>query len=223
MPRSLHGGWHEPGQNFLTHKPSIDTITTLVAGTRGPILELGAGDGALTRPLAESGRPLTAIDLNEHRVRRLARALPGVRVVHADALNYPVKAPVVVGNVPFHLTTPILRRLLNEPRWAHAILVTQWEVARKRAGVGGHTMTALRPGRATSNRILVVIAASPHTGSSPNHFLVVVGCLGGPGNHKKPVRRPIAANSTGDKHKKPVRARVAPQAVGCSAQTGQVS
>ncbi|MFT4297030.1 MAG: 23S ribosomal RNA methyltransferase Erm [Micropruina sp.] len=146
MPRSLHGGRHELGQNFLTHQPSIDTITSLVAGTRGPILELGAGDGALTRPLAASGRPLTAIDLDEHRTRRLARALPGVRVVHADALRYPVRTPVVVGNVPFHLTTPILRRLLSEPRWLHAVLVTQWEVARKRAGVGGGTLMTAQSG-----------------------------------------------------------------------------
>ncbi|WP_159502176.1 23S ribosomal RNA methyltransferase Erm [Microbacterium sp. 18062] len=140
MSRSLHGGRHELGQNFLTHRPTIDTIIALVASTRGPVLELGAGDGALTRILAASGRSLTAIDLDEHRVRRLARALPGVRVEHADALRHPIAVPVVVGNIPFHLTTPILRRLLTESRWEHAVLVTQWEVARKRAGVGGQTM-----------------------------------------------------------------------------------
>lgn len=140
MPRSLHGGRHELGQNFLVHRPTIDTVIALVDATTGPILELGAGDGALTRHLASTRRPLTAIDLDEHRVRRLARALPHVRVMHADALRHPLDAPVVVGNVPFHLTTPILRRLLSERRWDHAVLVTQWEVARKRAGVGGGTM-----------------------------------------------------------------------------------
>ncbi len=140
MPRSLHGGRHELGQNFLIHTPTIDTITALAAATSGPLLELGAGDGALTRPLAASGRRVTAIDVDEHRVRRLCRALPHVEVVHADALHYPVRVETVVGNIPFHLTTPILRRLLGERRWRTAILVTQWEVARKRAGVGGGTM-----------------------------------------------------------------------------------
>ena len=140
MPRSLHGGRHELGQNFLTHTPSIATIVSLVGATRGPILELGAGNGALTRPLAATGRPLTAIDIDEHRVRRLARTLPNVRVVHADALHHALDTPVIVGNIPFHLTTPILRRLLGHPTWMRAVLVTQWEVARKRAGVGGHTM-----------------------------------------------------------------------------------
>lgn len=140
MPRSSHGGRHELGQNFLTHTPSIDAILDLVRATRGPILELGAGDGALTLRLAALGRSLTAIDIDEHRVHRLALRVPTATVVHADALSHPLHAPTIVGNIPFHVTTPILRRLLREPHWEQAILLTQWEVARKRAGVGGRTM-----------------------------------------------------------------------------------
>lgn len=140
MPRSRHGGRHELGQNFLTHRPTLDTISSLVTATDGPILELGAGDGALTRVLASSGRALTAIEIDEHRARRLSRALPEVTVIADDALRRRLDAPVVVGNIPFHLTTPILRHLLTDPGWQHAVLVTQWEVARKRAGVGGRTM-----------------------------------------------------------------------------------
>lgn len=140
MPRSLHGGRHELGQNFLIHRPTLGRITALVERTSGSILELGAGDGALTRSLAELGRPLTAIDIDEHRVDRLRLRLPGVRVEPADATRHPFDADVVVGNIPFHLTTPILRRLLATGSWDHAVLLTQWEVARKRAGVGGSTM-----------------------------------------------------------------------------------
>lgn len=140
MPRSIHGGRHELGQNFLTHRPTLARITELVAGTSGSILELGCGDGALTRSLAALGRPVAAIDIDEHRVRRLRKALPDVRIEVADATRHPLDAPVVVGNIPFHVTTPILRRLLSSGRWNEAILLTQWEVARKRAGVGGATM-----------------------------------------------------------------------------------
>ncbi|MDX2355943.1 23S ribosomal RNA methyltransferase Erm [Dietzia sp. PP-33] len=140
MPRSSHGGRHELGQNFLVHIPAIEKITTLAAATEGPILELGAGSGALTRNLVRLRRPLTAIDIDEHRVAELQRTLPGVTVEHADALAYPFTRPVIVGNVPFHITTPILRRLLTTGTWQHAVLLTQWEVARRRAGVGGSTM-----------------------------------------------------------------------------------
>ena len=140
MPRSAHGGRHELGQNFLHHEPTIERIVALVRRTSGPILEIGAGDGVLTRALADLDRPLTAIDIDEFRVQQLRRDLPGVRVEHADVLRHPLTAPVVVGNIPFHLTTPILRRLLAGTQWQHAVLLTQWEVARKRAGVGGRTM-----------------------------------------------------------------------------------
>ncbi|WP_114558690.1 23S ribosomal RNA methyltransferase Erm [Desertihabitans aurantiacus] len=140
LPRSSQGGRHELGQNFLTHAPTIAFITELVHRTDGPVLEIGAGDGALTRAVAGLRRDLTALEIDEHRAQRLTRELHGVRVLRADALRHPLEAEVVVGNIPFHLTTPILRRLLNAAAWKHAILLTQWEVARKRAGVGGSTM-----------------------------------------------------------------------------------
>lgn len=140
MSRSSSGGRHELGQNFLHHRPTIDYIAALAARGPGPILELGAGDGALTHALVQLGCKVTAIDIDEHRVRRLRRRLSGVRVEHADALQFPLSFPTVVGNIPFHITTPILRRLLREDGWEYAVLLTQWEVARKRAGVGGRTM-----------------------------------------------------------------------------------
>ncbi len=86
------------------------------------------------------GRRVTAIEIDEHRVRRLRRRLPGATIEHADALTRALDHPVAVGNIPFHLTTPILRRLLGDGGWDDALLVTQWEVARRRAGVGGRTM-----------------------------------------------------------------------------------
>ncbi|ROZ64272.1 23S ribosomal RNA methyltransferase Erm [Kocuria soli] len=180
MPRSRHGGRHELGQNFLSHTPTIARIVDLVSATSGPILEIGAGDGALTRRLAELNRPLTAIDIDEHRTRRLTNRFPTVQVECADAMRYPLDSRVVVGNIPFHLTTPLLRRLLSSGEWRHAVLLTQWEVARKRAGVGGSTMmtaqaapwfefslegrvpaTAFRPMPSVDGGILSIIRRGP--------------------------------------------------------------
>ncbi|RMI12951.1 23S ribosomal RNA methyltransferase Erm, partial [Cellulomonas triticagri] len=138
--RHPHGGRHELGQNFLHHPPTVDAVLRLVRATDGPVLEIGAGDGALTRPLTTLGRDVLAVEIDPPRADRLRRAVPGARVVCADALRVPLDRPVVVGNIPFHLTTPLLRRLLGHGDWRHAVLLTQWEVARKRAGVGGRTM-----------------------------------------------------------------------------------
>ncbi|GAA1006164.1 23S ribosomal RNA methyltransferase Erm [Tsukamurella strandjordii] len=136
------GGRHEHGQNFLTDRPTIAGVVDLVAGTDGPILEIGPGAGALTLPLARLGRPLTAVEIDERHVRSLQPKVPDATVVHGDFLRYriPDHPLTVVGNLPFHLTTAILRTLLHAPHWTDAVLITQWEVARRRAGVGGTTL-----------------------------------------------------------------------------------
>ncbi|GAB3812435.1 hypothetical protein GCM10028820_05360 [Tessaracoccus terricola] len=139
--RATQPGRHELGQNFLTDTATVNRITELVAAVPGPIVEWGTGDGAITLPLATLDRPLEGIDLDEHHIRRLRpRVGPRVSIRQGDILRHaPPVGSVVVSNVPFHLTTPVIRHLLGSPGWHHAILVTQWEVARKRAAVGGAT------------------------------------------------------------------------------------
>jgi 23S rRNA (adenine-N6)-dimethyltransferase len=138
-----HSGRHELGQNFLHDRGIIDVIVQAVDRTDGPIIEVGAVDAALTCALQELGRPLTAIEIDPRRAARLAaRTTPCTRVVRSDFLRYPLpRGPhVIVGNLPFHLTTAILRRILHGPGWTNAALLVQWEVARRRAAVGGATM-----------------------------------------------------------------------------------
>ena len=103
-------------------------------------MEIGPGDGAVTTKLYRLGRELTLVELDETRLDHLEDSFPRAEVRHADILTTRLDRPVIVGNLPFHLTTPILRRLLRSSQWQQAILLTQWEVARKRAGVGGSTM-----------------------------------------------------------------------------------
>lgn len=136
-------GRHEHGQNFLRDQRIIRQMTDLAAQTQGPILEVGPGRGALTFPLEELGRPLTAVEIDRRLAQRLSRRC-GRRtsIVHGDFLQHrlPETAHTIIGNLPFHLTTAILRRLLHHRRWEQAVLITQWEVARRRAGVGGASM-----------------------------------------------------------------------------------
>lgn len=137
----LQPGPHELGQNFLQDPAVIGRIVALVAQTSGIIVEWGTGDGALTVPLAGLNRPLEGIEIDPAKARRLGRRVgPHVCISQGDILRHaPPRASTVVSNVPFHLTTPVLRHLLDNTGWVRAILVVQWEVARKRAGVGGST------------------------------------------------------------------------------------
>lgn len=141
MP-TYHGGRHEYGQNFLTDSRVIRKVVTLVEHTEGPIIEIGPGGGALTAPLLRLGRELTGIEIDAGQVRRLAAKLPGPTLLTGDFLHYqlPDQPHVIVGNLPFHITTAVLRKLLHSGGWTQAILIVQWEVARRRAGVGGATM-----------------------------------------------------------------------------------
>ncbi len=97
--------------------------------------------GPLTVPLVRLGRPVQGIEIAPRRAARLARRVgPHVCINEGDVLRHaPPVGSTVVSNIPFHLTTPVLRHLLASTSWDNAILVTQWEVARKRAGVGGTT------------------------------------------------------------------------------------
>lgn len=136
----------ELGQNFLTDRRVIRAVVHLAADAHGPLIEWAAGDGALTYPLAALGRPMEAVEIDSRRIAQLRRRVPPhVCITEGDILRHaPPEAPyTLICNVPFHITTAVLRRLLTLPDWQRAILITQWEVARKRAAVGGATqMTA---------------------------------------------------------------------------------
>lgn len=142
MPIYQHGR-HEHGQNFLTDRQTIRRIIDLVRDTDGPIIEIGPGRGDLTRPLLALDRPVHAIEIDGRLARRLDQELNGqATVTHRDflRLELPSHPHVLVGNLPFHQTTAMLRHVLHATGWSDAVLLVQWEVARRRAGVGGGSM-----------------------------------------------------------------------------------
>lgn len=137
---------HELGQNLLVDGEIVAEIVAHVRRALRPgdrLVEVGAGDGALTRPLARLGVPLRAYEIDRVRAERLAARLgPHVDVRAEDALRvrWPAPSHVLVSNVPFGVTTALLRRVLPATGWHTAVLLLQWEAARRRAGVGGASM-----------------------------------------------------------------------------------
>ncbi len=142
MP-TYRAGRHEHGQNFLNDAATVRTVVDAVGRTQGPLIEIGPGRGALTFELQRLGRPLTVVEIDDRHARWLEPKLKThVRVVNDDFLRWPLPAQphVLVGNLPFHQTTAMLRKVLHAPAWTDAVLLVQWEVARRRAGIGGATM-----------------------------------------------------------------------------------
>ncbi len=134
------------GQNFLGDEAILDDIARLaVDGPGARVVELGAGLGHLTAALLARGAEVIAVE----RDRDMAAVLRGelgdrVRLVEADAARVHYRelaggAPlVVVGNVPYHLTSPILFSLLDQgDAVARAVLLVQREVAERLAARSG--------------------------------------------------------------------------------------
>ncbi len=82
-------------------------------------LEIGPGAGALTLPLSERARQVVAVELDERLADRLTRRAPdNVKVVRGDALEVDLRSLVekgdrVVGNLPYSISSPLLRRLVG--------------------------------------------------------------------------------------------------------------
>jgi 23S rRNA (adenine-N6)-dimethyltransferase len=138
------GGPHELGQNWLVDRRFAAEMADIVRHAPPyEVLELGAGNGAITEALVANGASVTALEVDPRCVARLRRNFAGrAEIVEADMLSFDfgTQPHNIVANVPFSLTTPLLRRLVEQKHWDTAVLLLQWEVARKRAAVGGTTM-----------------------------------------------------------------------------------
>jgi 23S rRNA (adenine-N6)-dimethyltransferase len=100
------------------------------------VLDIGAGEGALTAHLVRAGARVDAIELNPRRVGILRERFPGITVLHADAtaIRLPSRPFRVVANPPYGISSALLRTLLAPGgSMVAADLVLQRAVARKYA------------------------------------------------------------------------------------------
>lgn len=111
------------------------------------VLDLGAGSGVITGPLAAAGARVRAVELDAAALRQLRARFashPRVEVLAADATTVPLpREPfAVVANLPFAVGTAILRRLLGDPRLPLTRLdaIVEWGLAAKRTAVWPSTL-----------------------------------------------------------------------------------
>ncbi len=130
------------GQNFVT---DANTVRRIVAASGvGPddvVLEVGPGLGSLTLGLLEAADAVVAVEIDELLADALAgtvaERLPAradaLTVVTADALRVttlPRDPTVVVANLPYNVSVPVLLHLLATfPSWQRGLVMVQLEVA----------------------------------------------------------------------------------------------
>ncbi len=141
------------GQHFLADPNLVRKIVTAAGVWPGDrVLEIGAGAGTLTRGLAAAGARVLAYEVDT-RLRPVLEAalegVPGVEVRYADAaLIDPAELAgeewVVVANLPYHVGTPLLLRLLREaPGISRFVVMLQREAVERLAAAPGSRVYGL--------------------------------------------------------------------------------
>jgi 16S rRNA (adenine1518-N6/adenine1519-N6)-dimethyltransferase len=130
------------GQNFLVDGNVIERIIGLVAPEPGDnILEIGPGQGALTRGLAASGASVLAIELDRRLAPMLSKEFednPKIDVLEADILRVDLLQELssrsdsrwkVAANLPYNISSQVLFRFLETPTlFSDLYLMLQKEV-----------------------------------------------------------------------------------------------
>lgn len=136
-------------QNFLHDGGVVRRIVEAVGPAPGErLLEIGPGRGALTGPLAASGARLDCVEVDRELAEELARRWRGdgrVTVHRQDILRFDpgLLAPApgslrVVGNLPYHISTPLLFHLLEHRALIRDMtFMLQLEVAQRLAARRG--------------------------------------------------------------------------------------
>jgi 16S rRNA (adenine1518-N6/adenine1519-N6)-dimethyltransferase len=123
------------GQNFLRHRGAVSRIAEALEPQPDElIVEIGPGEGVLTEKLAEFPNELMAVEIDPELAERLrARFGSRVEILNDDATTIPLPARPfrAVGNLPYNVGTPILRRVIASANWRRAVFMLQQEVAQR--------------------------------------------------------------------------------------------
>ncbi|MBN1200972.1 MAG: 16S rRNA (adenine(1518)-N(6)/adenine(1519)-N(6))-dimethyltransferase RsmA [Anaerolineae bacterium] len=136
------------GQNFLHDPHTLEKIVASAALAPGAtVLEIGPGTGNLTHLLAQRAARVIAVEVDDRLIPLLTERFADqahVEIVHADILAVDIAALVerapysVVANLPYYITSAILRVLLEAPHKPERLVITvQREVAERLVATPG--------------------------------------------------------------------------------------
>ncbi len=126
------------GQNFLVDKDILEKIADAGYLTKKDnVIEIGAGIGNLTLALSLRAKKVVAIEKDKNLISFLEKFTKGeknIEIVNEDVLSYKPSFLdyKVVANVPYYITSPIIRKFLEEKNPPTLLVLTvQREVAKR--------------------------------------------------------------------------------------------
>ncbi len=121
------------GQNFLESPAALEKILDFAGIAKGArIIEIGPGLGVLTEDLVKTGGHVTAIEVQEEFCERLREKFPTLNIIEESVLsvdfNQFESGAVLIGNLPYSLSSSILFHVLNyTEKFARAVFLLQKE------------------------------------------------------------------------------------------------
>jgi 16S rRNA (adenine1518-N6/adenine1519-N6)-dimethyltransferase len=134
------------GQHFLSDTRILEGIVDALAPTRADtVVEIGPGRGSLTDILVERSDRLIAVEIDRALTEQLRKKYlnrPNVEIVQGDVLETDLHALagsdfLLIGNVPYYITTPIVFKALDAPIPRRSVFLMQREVAERMAAKEG--------------------------------------------------------------------------------------
>lgn len=171
------------GQHFLKSRTVLNRIIHCISPqSQDLIIEIGAGKGALTFPLAQKAGRVIAVEKDSHLIPFLKkRRFPNLTILEEDVLRVNFRQLVkkenfrgsvkLVGNLPYSLSSPLLQKVLEEKEIiSKCVFLLQKEVAERLSG---------QPGSKSYAPLSILFQ---------NHFLVVLHLTVGPGCFSPPPK-----------------------------------
>lgn len=138
------------GQHWLFDQPSLEmVIGAAELSTQDTVLEVGPGLGTLTELLLQKAKRVVAVEADAELIPGLKKiSSPRLELVHADILSYNLRSLPegykVVANIPYYLTSSLMRMLLesSNPPSLMSVLVQKEVAERITAGPGQMSVLA---------------------------------------------------------------------------------
>jgi len=152
VPRAPGGRGGQPpilkkfGQHFLSDKTILTGIVDALAPTsKDTVVEIGPGRGSMTDILVERAGRVVAVEIDRTLAQNLRERYAdrsNIEIVEGDYLEIDLRSRagedyMVIGNVPYYITTPIVFKALEPPMPRRSVFLVQHEVAERMAAAAG--------------------------------------------------------------------------------------
>jgi len=125
------------GQNFLIDENVVNKIIKIIEPKKNStIIEIGPGKGALTIPLSKIVKKIYAIEIDPLLSQYLeTKKIKNLTIYNEDILKWSFNSNkgnnIIIGNLPYYISSPIIFKFLNTNYWKDMIIMVQKELGKR--------------------------------------------------------------------------------------------